>query len=410
MTDLAPLLAQLRDELDPEQRSRALQEIALADRTPADPRLLHALLAALGDDDPVVQEWATVALRRYKGDADAIRALRECFEDEQERENIRCCAVVGLGCVGEWLSGDRLRQLYRERRTRQDDLLFGFAIHWAGRNATDPEVLEALLDLLAAERERRAATPQCETIISTAALRCARGCLVQGTIARRWLEERGCTELLDKLGETRMQRLLEAEQARRSQITIPGVPESVVDTPLVPGRTLADVHEAQYVQDLAEWRNVKLRETRSYVRDQFLARQAKKAAGYACEVCRDHLASPGLAARFVHAHHIEPLSERGGDVMGNLIVLCPNCHARVHAREITITVTENGDRSIRVGNEPPRVLPLPGAGADPRAVRQAAAHEQIMLLLQRLARDRLQAVRVAVDERLREPVGGRESG
>lgn len=256
---------------DPEGRSRALQEIALADRPAADPRLLRALIEALDDSDPVVQEWATVALRRYRNDATAIGALRECFEDETERESTRCCALTGLGCMGQWLSADRLRALYRERRDRQDDLLLGFAVHWAGRNATDPAVLQALLDLLVAEQARQAVTPQFETLINAAALRCARACLAQRTITRAWLEERGCAVLLGKLGETRIKRLIEAEQAKRSQLSLPDVAENGLDTPLVPGRALADVHDLQYVQDLAEWRNVRLRETRSYVRDQFLS-------------------------------------------------------------------------------------------------------------------------------------------
>jgi hypothetical protein len=42
---------------------------------------------------------------------------------------------------------------------------------------------------------------------------------------------------------------------------------------------------------------------------------------HACMICR----SP-----YTVSHHIEPISEGGGNEWMNLIVLCPNCHHRVH--------------------------------------------------------------------------------
>jgi 5-methylcytosine-specific restriction endonuclease McrA len=171
----------------------------------------------------------------------------------------------------------------------------------------------------------------------TAALRVARHCLADRTIAKAWLKERGQTVLLDKLGETRMERLLEEEWARAQQPALSRELEATrTDAPLVPGRTLADSQAEQHAQDLAEWANRRFAETRSHVRDQFLAQQSKESAGYACQICGDHVEDPVIARRFVHSHHIEPLSEGGKDVLENLIVLCPNCHSRVHAHEYKI--------------------------------------------------------------------------
>src|SRR3972149_160556 len=109
--DIHALLSQLRNDGDPEARSQAIQEIALAGRATYGRDVVLALLDALNDEDPVVKEWATVALRKLKGDQEAQRALWECFETD-ERENTRCCALVGLGGMGEHLPADRLRAIY----------------------------------------------------------------------------------------------------------------------------------------------------------------------------------------------------------------------------------------------------------------------------------------------------------
>jgi hypothetical protein len=45
-------------------------------------------------------------------------------------------------------------------------------------------------------------------------------------------------------------------------------------------------------------------------------------AGHSCSICR---------APWLEVHHIEELGEGGRTEYANLIVLCPNCHTRVHA-------------------------------------------------------------------------------
>jgi hypothetical protein len=351
---LDPFLVQLRDGANPEARSGAVQQIALADRTAYNPDIVHALVEALNDDDAVVKEWATVALRKLQGDLVAQQAMWDSYEREQ-REAIRCCALVGLGNLGQHLSSAQLRDLYRERRERPEDLLLNFAIHWAGKAGDDPDILQALCDLQHEEMVRVSPDTEFQALTSAAALRCARHCLVNGSIDKAWLKDRGQQLLLDKLGETRMQRLIEAERAKLAQPALsPGLEPGGPDVPLVPGRALADIQDEQYAQDRAECSNVRERETRSYVRDQALAREAKKAAGYACQICRDHLPNPALSRRFVHAHHIQPLSEHGADRLHNLVVVCPNCHSRLHAGTIRLAWDGAGVLQITIGNEQPR--------------------------------------------------------
>ena len=51
-----------------------------------------------------------------------------------------------------------------------------------------------------------------------------------------------------------------------------------------------------------------------------------------------------LGEEFCHVHHIEPLSQTGGegdlDPIKDLIPVCPNCHAMLHRNTETITPDE----------------------------------------------------------------------
>lgn len=353
---LDPFLIQLHDKANAEIRSAAAQQIALADRAAYSRDIVRALVVALNDDDPVVKEWATVALRKLQGDLEAQQAMWDCYEREK-REAIRCCVVVGLGNLGQHLSPAQLRDLYRERRERPEDLLLNFAIHWAGKAGDDAEILQALSDLQHEEAVRVPPDAEFQALMNAAVLRCARHCLVNGSIDNAWLRGHGQQVLLDKLGETRMQRLIEAERAKWAQPALaPGLEPGGPDMPLVPGRALADIQDEQYAQDRAEWQNVREREERSYVRDQHIAREAKKAVGYACQICCDHLPNPALSRRFVHAHHIQPLSEGGPDRVHNLVVVCPNCHSRVHAGAIRLAWDGAGVLQVAIGDEQPRPI------------------------------------------------------
>ena len=399
-----PDLRRLHDP-DPEARCRAIQDIAVAGKSGYGREVVLALIDALGDGDPVVQEWATVALRRLKDDQAARQALWECYESDK-RESTRCCAIAGLGCLGEYLPADRLRTMYRDRRNRPDDLLLNIALHWTGKNADQAEALQALIDIEAEERTRRPHDPKFQVLVGAAVCRCARRCLALGTITKSWIKGRGRPDLLGKLGETRSERLIDAERARRMQPALtPEWENASPDLPLVPGRALADVQEEQYVQDLAEFKNVKITEGRSYVRDQFLAREVKEAAGYICQVCFDHLNDRAMARRFLHAHHIEPLADRGADTRENLVALCPSCHAKVHAGQLKIESRPNG-AYLLASTAVPRLIGSTGP-EDAQELRSEAMCEQISQLFAGLERGRALALLQALEQVLKGPDAGR---
>jgi hypothetical protein len=53
---------------------------------------------------------------------------------------------------------------------------------------------------------------------------------------------------------------------------------------------------------------------------------ALRRAHYRCEKCGYH--NRGA----LHVHHIIPRAKCGQNKLSNLIVLCPNCHSKAHAR------------------------------------------------------------------------------
>ena len=300
------------------------------------------------------------------------------------------------------MSSQQLRDLYCERRRRGDELLLGFAVHWAGRTAIDPEVLQALIDIEHQENEARweAAEPEFRTAVGAAVYRCARRCLAEETIGLGWLKEHGRADLTERLGEARVKRSIEAERARRAQPLLPELEPDGPETSLLPGRALADVQEAQYIQDLAEWHDVRLVESRSYIRDQTLAREVKKTAEYRCQACGDSLEGSG-ARRFVHAHHVEPLSEGGDDVKRNLVVLCPSCHARLHAGAIKIERGQDGCTVSTSANAEAQPLLR---GDDPSAVgerREQVVVSQIVRLFDELSSEMRPKVLGILSERPR---------
>jgi 5-methylcytosine-specific restriction protein A len=76
-----------------------------------------------------------------------------------------------------------------------------------------------------------------------------------------------------------------------------------------------------------------------YEHDQIVSEYAKRRADGTCQLCgepapfRDRDGDP-----FLEVHHIVPLAEGGEDVIGNVAALCPNCHRRMHVRNLPADV------------------------------------------------------------------------
>ncbi|MBV9959541.1 MAG: HNH endonuclease, partial [Acidobacteria bacterium] len=66
------------------------------------------------------------------------------------------------------------------------------------------------------------------------------------------------------------------------------------------------------------------------IRDTALSRKIKNSYKSQCQICRLTLQLHG-GQSYAEAHHIKPLGSKhnGPDVEGNIICVCPNCHAQV---------------------------------------------------------------------------------
>jgi 5-methylcytosine-specific restriction protein A len=75
-----------------------------------------------------------------------------------------------------------------------------------------------------------------------------------------------------------------------------------------------------------------------YERDATKRQDCLKHYGYTCQICNFSFKEiyGDLGENFCHVHHIEPLSEAGGehdiDPIRDLIPVCPNCHAMLHRK------------------------------------------------------------------------------
>jgi hypothetical protein len=141
--------------------------------------------------------------------------------------------------------------------------------------------------------------------------------------------------------------------------------------------------------------------TRSFIRDETLARSVKKAVGYACQNCGDTLDDAWMARRFVHAHHMDPLSERGKDEAENLIVLCPSCHAKIHTKMLKIERHEDG-LYVTQGDGEPRALLRSDEPKARAELRKEVAFRQILELFGRLGPERRSEVLKLLSKRAAE--------
>lgn len=88
--------------------------------------------------------------------------------------------------------------------------------------------------------------------------------------------------------------------------------------------------------------------TISFERSPYIANYVKRIANGYCSLCEQ--LAPFLDKYnqpFLHAHHINYLSDGGEDTIENCIAVCPNCHAKIHAlndpkdREILLNKVRN---------------------------------------------------------------------
>lgn len=88
-----------------------------------------------------------------------------------------------------------------------------------------------------------------------------------------------------------------------------------------------------------------------YERDQALVDELKRLYKGQCQIC-SMVPFNGVFGRIVEGHHLDWLCRGGSDSRGNLVLLCPNHHAAVHAADPTF------DRVKLEFHFGPKVVPI----------------------------------------------------
>jgi len=167
--------------------------------------------------------------------------------------------------------------------------------------------------------------------LEEAAQRMVREGLIKRTIDKTWLKV-SHPELYSKTSEKRVEYAIVAERERRRQSEIfdsDSDPLAYVDADETPEQTQETMEERALVHDMAGL-DQKIIEKKVFVRNHAEVAEVVKERGRICQVC-------GINNIQVDVHHVEALRHGGEDVSSNMIVVCPNCHARFHMGQITRT-------------------------------------------------------------------------
>lgn len=114
--------------MDKEAKAREIKALLMGDAA-----ALEKAIESLGDSDPVTQEWATVALRKWKGDPERARKALLDFFEEHDREALRCYALDALGRLGTHIPIDRLPDLIGQYPDTPKPMVLGKALHWIAK-------------------------------------------------------------------------------------------------------------------------------------------------------------------------------------------------------------------------------------------------------------------------------------
>lgn len=79
--------------------------------------------------------------------------------------------------------------------------------------------------------------------------------------------------------------------------------------------------------------------TNYFQRNIYVAEFAKRRANGICELCENPAPFKSkLGEPFLESHHIEWLSKGGDDSVNNTVALCPNCHRKMHIKNLRADV------------------------------------------------------------------------
>jgi 5-methylcytosine-specific restriction protein A len=73
----------------------------------------------------------------------------------------------------------------------------------------------------------------------------------------------------------------------------------------------------------------------AFIRDVYVAEYAKRRANGICQLCEKQAPFHDNEGKpYLECHHVEWLSQGGSDTIENTVALCPNCHRRMHVKNL----------------------------------------------------------------------------
>lgn len=94
------------------------------------------------------------------------------------------------------------------------------------------------------------------------------------------------------------------------------------------------INHDNYIKSHSNTSNYRNVESISYQRNTLITQYIKQLSKGKCALCKQD--APFIDKNdmpFLHVHHIEYLSNGGEDTIDNCVVVCPNCHAKIHNLE-----------------------------------------------------------------------------
>lgn len=78
-----------------------------------------------------------------------------------------------------------------------------------------------------------------------------------------------------------------------------------------------------------------LREINQLNRNKKIVAILKEHYDYSCQICNTSI-KLREGNSYAEVHHLQPLGEKGPDIIENMIVVCPNCHIKLDYKSIEL--------------------------------------------------------------------------
>jgi len=270
----------------------------------------------LTQSNPMIKQWAITAANQLK-DQDSIDAIMQRILTEDHYYDVRLYALCYLARNNHPISISQIKTFLEHAVTiKQKSMIYNaLAI-----SCPSMDSLSYLQECSKYETDNDA-----KKSIEINSLKIAKIGLVESKISKDGLSEQ-FPEIYKKTKEGKIEKDILDKLREKQQAKLFDAQPAFPDYSETPEKSMSDIEEENYVNDLLEFAQVEFIQKRVHVRDLALVRLIKKGVDE-CKIC-------GMNNIALDAHHLIPLKSGGADDEPNIICVCKNCHARLHANQI----------------------------------------------------------------------------